>query len=132
MSEDVIAKLGAFTPSAIDRDAILFAAGRASARPSKFWKHAAIVLFLTQLTTLGVMVWPGSRAKTDPVNSSIPPSASPKVSEFELSVPDDAPPSPNPYSLLALRFNPEPLSESSLNPNSVRPPVMAFSRDYQP
>lgn len=46
----------------------------------------------------------------------------------------EEPPIPvaDPYSLLALRRNPEPLSAAADSPTAVRPPLLAFARDFQP
>jgi hypothetical protein len=52
-------RLARFTPAAagLDRDALLFAAGRQSARPSRVWPLAVGVLALSQVATL-VVLWP--------------------------------------------------------------------------
>lgn len=54
MSEDVIAKLTRFTPTAagLDRDELLFRAGRASAPSARWWRVAAGVLAVTQIGTI--------------------------------------------------------------------------------
>jgi hypothetical protein len=51
--------LSRFTPDAggLDRDALLFAAGRASARPHRLWMAVAVALAVTQVLTL-VLLWP--------------------------------------------------------------------------
>jgi len=61
-------RLGRFTPNAagLDRDAILFAAGRRSARGSWVWKAAAVVLAVSQVVTL-VALWPKSPAVVAPI-----------------------------------------------------------------
>ena len=64
MPDPLTDRLGRFTPDAagIDRDAILFAAGRASVSPRRSWKAVAGVLALTQaLTLMLLMPWPTSR-----------------------------------------------------------------------
>jgi hypothetical protein len=72
MSDPLTDRLGRFTPDAtgLDRDAILFAAGRGSVRPQHHWKTVAAVLALTQTLTLALLLpWPGSRpagAKKEP------------------------------------------------------------------
>jgi hypothetical protein len=60
MSEPIIERLTQFTPdgSGIDRDALLFAAGRASARPNRRWHLVCAALVTTQLLTLGLAFWP--------------------------------------------------------------------------
>jgi hypothetical protein len=56
MSEPFLERLTRFTPAAggMDRDALLFAAGRASARPNRGWIALAAVLAGTQLLTLAL------------------------------------------------------------------------------
>ena len=46
MSEPILERLSRFTPDAgrLDRDALLFAAGRSSARPNRGWKTLATLL----------------------------------------------------------------------------------------
>ena len=50
--------LSRFTPSpgGLDRDALLFAAGRASARPGRRWPTVAALLALSQALTLALLV----------------------------------------------------------------------------
>jgi hypothetical protein len=59
MSEPVLERLSRFTPNAggLDRDALLFAAGRGSARPSRGWITLATLLANTQILSL-VFLWP--------------------------------------------------------------------------
>ncbi len=59
MREPIIERLSRFTPdgSGLDRDAILYAAGRASARPNRNWMALAGSLAACQLVTL-VILWP--------------------------------------------------------------------------
>ena len=59
MSEPFLELLSRFTPHAggLDRDALLFAAGRGSARSSRGWKTLASVLAGTQMLSL-VLLWP--------------------------------------------------------------------------
>lgn len=54
MSEDVIRKLAGFTPAppAVDRDELLFRAGRASAPSPRWWQRATAALLVTQVATL--------------------------------------------------------------------------------
>jgi hypothetical protein len=56
MSEPIPERLSRFTPDAsvLDRDALLFAAGRASARPNRRWIAVAVGLAACQLLTLGL------------------------------------------------------------------------------
>lgn len=59
MSDTLPERLSRFTPSAggLDRDALLFAAGRNSARPNRAWQGLSAVLAATQILTLACM-WP--------------------------------------------------------------------------
>jgi hypothetical protein len=60
MSEPIDERLSRFTPDAgrLDRDSLLFEAGRKSARPNRAWTVSASVLAFTQLVSL-VVLWPG-------------------------------------------------------------------------
>lgn len=120
--EDVIGKLAAFSPAIVDRDALLFAAGRASVRPARGWKWATAALLATQLLTLVLWQWP---------KPPVAPSVAPSVVQPEPPS-DPAEPPPDPYSLWALTHNPEPRVVSNAVPNPSRPPLLAFSRDFQP
>jgi hypothetical protein len=59
MSEPFLERLSRFTPDAgsLERDALLFAAGRSSARPNRGWITLAAVLAGTQ-TLLLALLWP--------------------------------------------------------------------------
>jgi hypothetical protein len=59
MSEPFVERLSRFTPDAggLDRDALLFAAGRGSARPNRAWVTLAAGLAVTQVVSL-VLLWP--------------------------------------------------------------------------
>jgi hypothetical protein len=59
MSEPFLERLSRFTPDAggLNRDALLFAAGRSSARPNRGWKTLATLLASTQAMSL-VLLWP--------------------------------------------------------------------------
>jgi hypothetical protein len=122
MSEDVIGKLESFTPAAVDRDALLFAAGRASVKPSPGWKWLAGALGVTQALTLAV--WLAPRPAPHPVDPI--PAPDPVLADEPVI------PVADPYSLLALRHNPDPRSAAADSPTPVRPPLMAFTRDFQP
>ena len=62
MSEPIVERLSRFTPDAagLDRDALLFAAGRSSARPNRGWMALASALAVTQAVSLAVMFLPAS------------------------------------------------------------------------
>ncbi len=57
MSEPFLERLSRFTPDAggLDRDALLFAAGRGSARPNRGWKALAALLAGTQMLSLALL-----------------------------------------------------------------------------
>ncbi len=59
MREPIIERLSRFTldGSGLDRDAILYAAGRASARPNRNWMALAGSLAVCQVVTLAIL-WP--------------------------------------------------------------------------
>ena len=59
MSEPFIERLSRFTPDAggLDRDGLLYAAGRASARPNRAWIALTVALALAQPLYL-VLLWP--------------------------------------------------------------------------
>ena len=59
MSEPSLERLSRFTPDAGDlqRDALLFAAGRASARPNRAWIALAMALAGSQVLSLALL-WP--------------------------------------------------------------------------
>lgn len=61
MSDSLPERLSQFTPHAggLDRDALLFAAGRSSARPNRAWQGLSAVLAATQIFTLACL-WPQS------------------------------------------------------------------------
>jgi hypothetical protein len=86
MSEPFLERLSRFTPDAggLDRDALLFAAGRASARPGHGWKIAAAVLAGTQALSLALLCLPYA---APPSHDSLPQSAQQAVP------PTPAPPS---------------------------------------
>lgn len=120
MSEDVIGKLESFTPAVVDRDALLFAAGRASAKPSSFWKRVAAALAVSQAVTLGLWFVP---------KRSDPPTV---VPQEIVVVPDEPPPAvPDPYSLFALARGGEP-QRGDFTAGPSRPPLTAFSKQFQP
>jgi hypothetical protein len=58
MSEPFLERLSRFTPHAggLDRDALLFAAGRSSGRPNRGWITLATLLANTQILSL-VLLW---------------------------------------------------------------------------
>ena len=65
MADDVIETLAKLKPAAPDRDAILFAAGRASARSPSIWKWLSAALLVSQLILL--KVWIATEKQSHPV-----------------------------------------------------------------
>jgi hypothetical protein len=95
MSEPFLERLSRFTPDAgsVDRDALLFATGRASARPNRRWIALAAALATTQVLSL-VLLWPHATPPSagSPIQVAGAPSVSPEPS-----------PLPNSGALLARR-----------------------------
>ena len=80
-------RLSRFTPNApgLDRDAILFAAGRRSARGSWLWKALASLFATTQVVTL-LVLWPqpqpaGTFVGPPPAVAPVAPPAPPAPAE---------------------------------------------------
>jgi hypothetical protein len=125
MSEPLAEHLSRFTPDAtgLNRDALLFAAGRASARGNRRWQALVGALALSQVLTL-VCLWP----RTPPS----PPSSAPLVVESpapallpEKSVPDPPPKETLRAGMLSMDFErPEPIDDEPMVPPS--PPLRAF------
>jgi hypothetical protein len=95
MSDDqVISRLSRFTPSfGLDRDALLFAAGRASAPASRRWRALAGILAVSQLVVLAMLLWP----------RPLPPSSGPGPALPQAVVVEQAPLPPSPFQLWNLR-----------------------------
>ncbi len=102
--DDVIDALAAFTPDAgrLDRDDLLFRAGRASARPNRWWQRLAAALAVSQAATLVALaprptpvppVAPDRRDAPRPAAAPFPPPP----------VDSDPSPDPVPGSYAALR-----------------------------
>ena len=83
MSEPILERLSRFTPDPgrLDRDALLFAAGRDSARPNRGWMTVASLLAGTQALSLALL-WPHSSPSVEKSTVSIAgmpaPSAAPE------------------------------------------------------
>jgi hypothetical protein len=125
VSEDVIGTLGRFTPTQPDRDAILFAAGRASAKPSTRWKWLAAALVVSQSGTLALGLWLWPRSAAVPERPDSPP---------PVAAPEPVPiPSFDPSSIYVLSRDPERLSRSIAGATGPgRPTLSAFSRELSP
>jgi hypothetical protein len=74
MSESVAERLSKFTPdgSGLDRDRLLFEAGRASVRPRRGWPALCAALAAAQLVTLGLWLWPRPTVPAAPVDHRVP------------------------------------------------------------
>jgi hypothetical protein len=72
MSDQLFERLMRFTPDPgkLDRDALLFAAGRSSARPNRSWKWLAAVLAGTQALSL-LLLLPRVNRPADALRESI-------------------------------------------------------------
>jgi hypothetical protein len=124
MSESFAERLSRFTPDAgkLDRDALLFAAGRASAHPGRRWKALAGALAASQLLTLVFFLWP----QTPPAVAPAPPGPATAGGPTGPSV------APDPSSASSLRERmfavdantPAAASGDSLVPDE--PPLRAF------
>jgi hypothetical protein len=120
MPEDVTRDLSAFTPAGLDRDAVLFAAGRAAARRWGGWKWLATGLAVTNAVTLGVLLWPKPAVEAPPA--------------VEVPVPavvEPVPTRPEPSSYLALTWELDqsptgdpgsPAPASQLTPRAINNP----------
>lgn len=120
MSEDLTRDLKAFTPAGLDRDAVLFAAGRAAARRWAGWKWLTAGLGVSNLVTLGLLFWP----KPD-----VPPPA--PVDPTPPAVVEPVPTRPDPSSYIALTWGHEstpladpgqPAAENPLTPRAINDP----------
>ena len=83
MSEPILERLSLFTPDAgrLDRDALLFAAGRASTRPNRGWMTLASLLAGTQALSLALLLphsSPSVEKSTVSIASVPAPSAAPE------------------------------------------------------
>jgi len=74
MSESLIERLRRFTPegTGLNRDGLLFAAGRASARPNRGWMALAGLLVAAQVVTLALL-WPRSAPRVESPSPAPPP-----------------------------------------------------------
>jgi hypothetical protein len=72
MPDPFLERLSRFTPDAgrLDRDALLFAAGRSSARPNCRWVAIASVLASTQVLSLAVL-WPRANSNRPTDGSAV-------------------------------------------------------------
>ncbi|HEY7326537.1 MAG TPA: hypothetical protein VH592_02785 [Gemmataceae bacterium] len=124
MSEPLAERLSRFTPDAtgLDRDALLFAAGRASVRPSRRWKALAGALVVSQLLTL-VCLWPRIPPQQSPYSPIVQPH-DPIIPPDE-SVPGSLSEGALRAGTLSMDFDrPEPIGDERMVPPS--PPLRAY------
>jgi hypothetical protein len=123
MSEPLAERLSRFTPDGcgLDRDALLFAAGRASVRPQRRWQMLSGVLAACWLLTF-VSLWPRT-----PPSAAVPLASHPSMDRMPEEDPLPTPPrqwTPR-TSLLSIDVeNPEPPSDEPMVPSG--PPLRAF------
>ncbi len=125
MSDSLAERLSRFTPDAsgLDRDALLFAAGRASARPPRRWQMLAGALAACQLATL-VCLWPRTPS---PTTTSMPHASYQIKEEPRDGVPSSlSPPTWTPgWNLLTFDLEkPDPPSDEPMTPSE--PPLRVF------
>jgi hypothetical protein len=115
MSESFADRLSRFTPdgAGLDRDGLLFAAGRASARPNRGWMALTGALAACQLLTL-TLLWP----KAVPVGLPAP---SPHVPDLVDRVAPSAPDASELWALGQRVYQ----SEGDLPPASAPGPMVA-------
>lgn len=127
MSEPLAERLSRFTPDAanLDRDALLFAAGRASAHPSRRWQTLAGVLAASQVLTL-VCLWPRTPPTSTPPPVPFAASDSPRADTPSNETTQYPPPQWTPRTRLrSLDLdNPQPPSDEPMVPPD--PPLHAF------
>ena len=113
--------LAGFSPSApaIDRDEVMFRAGRASARVGRGWKAAVALMVVAQV--VGWTVWLTEPASA-PKESAAPTTIAP-VPPVEVAPAD--PTDPASYRALVVQWSGEnpPAIPVSASPNSARPPL---------
>lgn len=82
MSEFFAEQLSRFTPdgTGLDRDALLIAAGRASARPSRGWVTLACALAASQVLTF-ILLWPRSLESVSVVKNTPPTRSAPELND---------------------------------------------------
>jgi hypothetical protein len=118
MSEPLIERLCRLTPdgTGLDRDALLFAAGRASVRPNRRWAALAAALGASQLLTL-VLLWP----------RPLPPAPVPVANTEPAAAPERAPSASwmaHERAVAAEEARPRAVSAAHLVPPA--PPLYAF------
>ncbi len=117
MNDPVARTLARFTPAptGLDRDELLFRAGRASAGRARGWKLAAGLLAVTQAVTLTALLRRDGLPTAQPLTP--PPVAAPEPPPAEESPPAD----PASYLVLSHGWDGGALPASSSSPGSDRP-----------
>jgi hypothetical protein len=116
MSEPLADRLRQFTPqgAALDRDALLFHAGRASVRRGQGWMISTLALAVCQVVTL-TLLWPRSAPQNGPIT-------------IEPSPPAAAQPEPtpavDPSEWLALTRRAAASGETDLSPSTPAGPLV--------
>jgi hypothetical protein len=130
MSEPFPERLSRFTADAgsLDRDSLLVAVGRASARPNRGWIALAAALAVSQTLTLALL-W---RSPSPPVAQAPPPAADSPVPPSPPEPPTaDLPDSPGLWSahqkLLESEPEDRPLSAHAVRLMDSGPPLRAFA-----
>ena len=130
MSETFLDRLSRFTPDAagLDRDALLFAAGRASVRSSRGWKAPAGALLMSQVLTV-VFLWPSARPSVEKEVPIAMPVRPPVAVEEIVTLPPPVRPTPDAWVLSRRDYSmAENLPSSTPIDNLVppEPPLHAF------
>ncbi len=128
----MIDKLSRFTPvTALNRDEMLFQAGRASVRPPRIWKWLVGGLTLSQSVTLAAWFWL-TPITSNPVVPTLVVEATPLlIPETPPRAPASLTPDPSSYLELSRRMTDDGFPRSAPGPNEtgpVSPPLTAGSR----
>jgi hypothetical protein len=84
-------RLGRFTPHVgLDRAQILFQAGRASVHGRRFWPALAVVLAVSQTSTLALVIW-GAPQAASPVPNAMTSTSGPTALDAEPLAPSPDP-----------------------------------------
>jgi hypothetical protein len=124
MSESFAERLSRLTPegSGIDRDALIFAAGKASVRRGRLWPALAGTLAACQVLTLA-LPWPRGPAPIRPTMAERPDEIVPDRWTVKVT-PDEAALSALDRQLMNLEENPDSMPAESLTPDE--PPLRAI------
>lgn len=127
----MIDKLTQFTPvTTLNRDEMLFQAGRASVRPPRIWKWLVGGLTLSQSATVAAWFW--LTPVTSPVVPTLVVEATPLlIPETPPQAPSSLTPDPSSYLELSRRMTDDGFPRSAPVPNEtgpVTPPLTAGSR----